>query len=73
LFPRKSRIFGALKIPEGFFWLGCSEIKSSKLRLPSKECGFNFGHKICDKSQKSIARRRNTKSFAEGMGFIRTG
>jgi len=58
---------------QGFFWLGCSEIKSSKLRLPSKECGFNFGHKICDKSQKSIARRRNTKSFAEGMGFIRTG
>ncbi|MBI2046727.1 diphthine synthase [Candidatus Pacearchaeota archaeon] len=30
---------------QGHLFLGCSEIKSSKLRPPSKECGFNFGHK----------------------------
>src|SRR3989338_1526488 len=29
---------------QGHLFLGCSEIKSSKLRPHSKECGFNFGH-----------------------------
>ncbi len=30
---------------QGHLFLGCSEIKSSKLRPHSKEWGFNFGHK----------------------------
>ena len=30
---------------QGHLFLGCSEIKSSKLRPHSKEGGFNFGHK----------------------------
>ncbi|MBI2124207.1 hypothetical protein HYT92_00275 [Candidatus Pacearchaeota archaeon] len=29
---------------QGHLFLGCSEIKSSKLRPNSKECGYNFGH-----------------------------
>src|SRR3989344_2103059 len=62
---------------QGHLFLGCSEIKSSKLRPHSKECGFNFGHKKYEgfiqkisKDKILIVRGGRCQRLKAGSGFI---